>query len=238
MHVNALSDVGLVRKDNEDNYLVSPERGLFVVADGMGGHVGGQIASTLAIQAIDEYIELSILETVKPGDLLQQALLKANEHIYNHGETKQYYGMGTTVTAALFYQNNLHIAHIGDSRAYQLRDNVLTLLTRDHSLVNEMLQSGSITLEEAQNHPQRNILTRALGTKEEPQVDVFTVPAQSGDMLVLCTDGLYNQVHEEDILKVIQEAQADLKVAVRNLVNLALERGGNDNITVVVVQYE
>lgn len=238
MHVNALSDVGLVRKDNEDNYLVSPERGLFVVADGMGGHVGGQIASTLAIQAIDEFMELSLLKTVMPGELLQQALLKANEQIYTRGQTKEFYGMGTTVTAAFFDQNQVHIAHIGDSRAYLLRGETLTLLTQDHSLVNELFQNGSLTLEEAQNHPQRNILTRALGTNEQPQVDIFSVPAQSGDLLVLCTDGLYNQVPEEDIIQVIRQAEADLKKGVRDLVDLALERGGHDNITVVMVQYE
>jgi len=238
LHVNALSDVGLVRKDNEDNYLVSPERGLFVVADGMGGHVGGQVASTIAIQTIDQYLALPQSDAVKPGELLQQALYKANSEIYHRAQTQQFYGMGTTLTAALFCQNILHIAHIGDSRAYLLRGQSITLLTQDHSLVNELFQSGSLTLEEAQNHPQRNILTRALGTKEQPQADLFSVPVQSGDMLLLCTDGLYNQVQAEEILQVVSGTETDFKTIVKKLVNLALERGGNDNITVVLVQYE
>jgi len=238
LHVNALSDVGLVRKDNEDNYLVSPERGLFVVADGMGGHVGGQIASTLAIQTIDQYLALSLLETMTPAEILTEALLRANKAIYDHAQEQQYFGMGTTLTAALFHQNSLYIAHIGDSRAYLLRGEELTLLTQDHSYVNELFQSGTLTLEEAQNHPQRNILTRALGTKEQTEVDVYNVPVQPGDMLLLCTDGLYTQVPAEEIRQVISQSGSDLKTVVRKLVNLALERGGNDNITVVLVQYE
>lgn len=238
MYVNALSDVGLVRKDNEDNYLVSPERGLFVVADGMGGHVGGEIASSLAIQVIDQSVELSLLEKVEPGELLQQVLQKANGQIYARGQNQGYFGMGTTLTAALFHDNLVHIAHIGDSRAYLLRGGSIKLLTQDHSLVNELFQNGSLTLEEAQNHPQRNILTRALGTKEQPLVDIFSIPVQSEDILMLCTDGLYNHVHDQDIIRIIDQAAGDLKVVVRNLVNLALERGGHDNITVVLVQYE
>lgn len=238
MYVNALSDVGLVRKDNEDNYLVSPERGLFVVADGMGGHVGGQVASTLAIQIVDEFITPAQLETFQPDYLLLQALEKANTEIYSRGKQEQYYGMGTTVTAALFHGEQVYVAHIGDSRAYLLRDKELTLLTQDHSLVNELFQSGSLTLEEAQNHPQRHVLTRALGTEEKPQIDIFSTAVQPGDLLVLCTDGLYNHVPEGDILNVILETNFDLKLAVNNLVNLALERGGNDNITVALVQYE
>lgn len=237
MFVNALSDVGLVRKDNEDNYLVSPERGLFVVADGMGGHVGGQVASTLAIQIIDESVNPA-LKSIQPDQLLLSALEKANQEIYSRGKQEQYFGMGTTVTAALFSEEQVHLAHIGDSRAYLLRDKELTLLTQDHSLVNELFQSGSLTLEEAKNHPQRHVLTRALGTDEKPQIDVFSMAVQAGDLLVLCTDGLYNHVPAEDILQVILEADLDLKKSVDNLVNLALERGGNDNITVALVQYE
>lgn len=238
MYVNALSDVGLVRKDNEDNYLVAPERGLFVVADGMGGHVGGQVASALAIQVIDEFIDVASLGTTKPDSLLLAALEKANEEVYSRGKEEQYYGMGTTVTAALFFGDQVHIAHIGDSRAYLLREKDITLLTQDHSLVNEMFQNGGLTLEEAKNHPQRHVLTRALGTDVKPQIDVFSVAVQTEDLLVLCTDGLYNHVPAEDILQVILETELDLKKAVRNLVNLALERGGNDNITVALVQYE
>ncbi len=236
MHVNALTDVGLVRKDNEDNYLVSADRGLFVVADGMGGHSGGALASSMAIKVIDEEIREPHLEE-NPSRLLHNALLKANALILNQGQSENLSGMGTTVTAVLFHKGSLHIAHIGDSRAYLYRDRELTLLTQDHSLVNELLQKGGITQEEAQCHPQRNILTRALGTQVLPQIDLTTIPALPGDMLLLCTDGLSNHVSDQDIKKILGE-ESRLKEKVQYLVNLALERGGNDNITVVLVQYE
>ncbi len=236
MYVNALSDVGLTRKDNEDNYLVSAERGLFVVADGMGGHVGGQIASGIAIQVIDQEIKLPLWQEKTP-QLLNEALIKANEKIYKQGQEERFMGMGTTVTAALFRNNNLYISHIGDSRAYLFREGKLTLLTDDHSLVFEMYQQGSLTLEEARNHPQRNILTRALGTQEIPRIDKVTYPVQAGDLLLLCTDGLYSHVRNDEITNVLNK-KASLKVQVREMVDLALERGGTDNITAVLVQYE
>ncbi|MBZ4652764.1 MAG: protein serine/threonine phosphatase [Peptococcaceae bacterium] len=236
MHVNALTDVGLVRKDNEDNYLVSADRGLFVVADGMGGHLGGAVASSMAIKVIDEEIREPHLEE-NPSRLLHTALLKANSLILQQGQSENLCGMGTTVTAALFQKGSIYIAHIGDSRAYLYRDQALTLLTQDHSLVNELLQKGGITVEEAQYHPQRNILTRALGTQVLPQIDFTTTPALPGDMLLLCTDGLSNHVSDQEIKTVLSE-ESNLKEKVKHLVNLALERGGNDNITVVLVQYE
>lgn len=236
MYVNALSDVGLIRKDNEDNYLVSAERGLFVVADGMGGHVGGQIASSIAIQIIDQEIKLSLLEENTP-ELLNKALIKANEKIYKQGQEEEFFGMGTTVTAALFRNDDLYISHIGDSRAYLYREGKLTLLTDDHSLVYEMYQQGSLTLEEARNHPQRNILTRALGTQDIPGIDKIAYSVQAGDILLLCTDGLYSHVRNDEITKVLDK-DVSLKVQVREMVDLALERGGTDNITAVLVQYE
>lgn len=237
MHVNALTNVGLVRKDNEDNYLVSAERGLFVVADGMGGHMGGQMASSMAVQILDELITGNQLMQ-EPGKLLQDVLLTANERILSLGrEEHQYYGMGTTVTAALFRNGVLYIAHIGDSRAYLYREGNLSLLTRDHSLVNELFRNGSLTLEEAQNHPQRNILTRALGIKENPEIDLLVVPVQRGDKLLLCTDGLYNHVHDPEI-KVLLDREQSLKTITEKMVDQALALGGYDNITVIVVQYE
>lgn len=234
--VNALTDVGLVRKDNEDSYLVSAERGLFVVADGMGGHDGGKLASRIAISVLDRELNNSAI-TQDPLGSLHKALLVANNEIRSHGKDDNLIGMGTTVTAALFYANNLHIAHIGDSRAYLFSNNIVTLLTQDHSLVNELFQKGSITLEEAQNHPQRNILTRALGSHNIPEIDLFSMQVQKGDLLVLCTDGLYNYVNEKDMFVIIG-GQNTLDKKVRCLVDMALDRGGSDNITVVLVQYE
>lgn len=236
MYANALSEVGRVRKDNEDGYLVSVERGLFVVADGMGGHAGGQLASGTAIQVLDKEVMLPSASD-NCDEILFDNLLKANNIILSKAQDEEYYGMGTTVTAALFNSGVLYIAHIGDSRAYLFREESLKLLTQDHSLVNELLQKGELTLEEAQNHPRRNILTRALGTIEFPQIDLFDLPVQGGDLLLLCTDGLYNQVHDEEIRKILSSDDC-LKERVEKMVNLALERGGNDNITAVLVQYE
>lgn len=237
MDVNALTDVGKVRKENEDNYLVSPERGLFVVADGMGGHLGGQVASSLAIQTIDQEIPL-LTKECDPRQLLKQALEKANEQILKRGKSEEdYQGMGTTVTAALVFENNLYVAHIGDSRAYLFQKGHLRCLTEDHSLVNELFQNGSLTLEEAQNHPQRNILTRALGSHENPQIDIQTFPVEENDKLLLCTDGLYNHLPDEEIGELLG-LEYTLKETIQQMVDTALERGGNDNITVVLVQYQ
>lgn len=236
MYVNAITDAGLIRKENQDSYLVSAQRGLFVVADGMGGHAGGQMASSLAVETIDEEISLMHLNQKKADQILEEALIKANSHIFAQGQEKEYHGMGTTVTAALFQDNNLFIAHIGDSRAYLYRQNKLTLLTRDHSLVNELYMNGSLTLEEAQNHPQRNILTRALGITDNPQLDYFSLPVYPGDGLLLCTDGLYNPVLDLEIEEIIKNAPS-LEALVQKMVSTALERGGNDNITVIYVQY-
>jgi serine/threonine protein phosphatase PrpC len=232
---NALSEVGCVRKDNEDNYLVSTERGLFVVADGMGGHAGGEVASSIVKRVLDEEIVPSLVD-VDYEKILLKALLKANDLILRQGQEQAYFGMGTTVTAAMFQNENLYITHIGDSRAYLFRTGHLHLLTQDHSLVNELLQKGELTPEEAENHPRRNILTRALGASKNPQIDVLNLSVQKGDLLLLCTDGLYNQVYEGELADILS-GESLLKVKVKKMVNLALERGGNDNITVVLVQY-
>lgn len=234
MHVNAFSDVGLVRKENEDNYLVSVQRGLFVVADGMGGHMGGQMASSIAINVLDK--EIWDLENQEPLKVLSEAMIKANDMILSHAQNEQYYGMGTTVTAAILKENMLNIAHIGDSRAYLFRQGTLTLLTKDHSLVNELFQNGSLTQEEAQNHPQRNILTRALGTNKA-QIDLLTIPVTAGDFLLLCTDGLHNHISGSE-LELILSQDLSLNEKVQNMVNMALERGGTDNITVILIQCE
>jgi len=234
--VSARSEIGRVRKENEDNYLVSKERDLFVVADGMGGHAGGEVASSIVKRVLDE--EITTLHPVDDCEkMLLNALLKANSLILRLGQDQAYLGMGTTVTAARFGMGRLNIAHIGDSRAYLYREGELQLLTQDHSLVNELLQKGELTEEEAANHPRRNILTRALGTVESPQIDQFNLGVQQGDLFLLCTDGLHNLVNEKEIRQILAEAD-ELKTMVDCMVDLALERGGNDNITAVLVKFE
>ncbi len=234
MQVSALSDVGRIRKENEDRYLISAAKGLFAVADGMGGHAGGQIASSIAVRTLEEEIPARPFDA-DPAELLENALLKANQLILERGKEEEYYGMGTTVTTAFIIDKTLHIAHIGDSRAYLLRRKDLSLLTQDHSLVNELFQQGSLTAQEALNHPQRNILTRALGTQSAPQLDVFSCPLLPGDFLLLCTDGLYNMITDVEIQQeLLTTGTLDDKVGV--MVRLALERGGNDNVTVLLIQ--
>jgi len=234
----ALSEIGKVRKENEDSYLVSMERGLYAVADGMGGYAGGQVASGIAIRILDEEVaSLVSPDNCSCSEMLLNSLLKANKQILEQGKDEEYFGMGTTVTAARLFPGKLCIAHIGDSRAYLFREGSFRLLTQDHSLVNELLQKGELTMEEALNHPRRNILTRALGVNEQPQIDLLDLSVQKGDLLLLCTDGLYNQVTDEEIQEIFT-VQDSLKVKVEKMVNLALERGGNDNITAVLVQCE
>ncbi len=230
----ALSEVGYVRKNNEDNYLMSTEQGLFVVADGMGGHAGGGLASSMVKQVLSEEL-LPLAPEVDGAQELLRALNKANLLIWRQGQSN-YLGMGTTVTAALFEGSHLFIAHIGDSRAYLFREGHLHLLTQDHSLVNELVQKGEITEAEAAKHPRRNVLTRALGASENPQIDLLHFTVQKDDYLLLCTDGLYNQVKEAELTTLLTE-NCPLGVQVEKMVDLALRRGGNDNITAILVHY-
>lgn len=235
MEIQSLTNIGLIRKANEDNYLVDKDRKLFVVADGMGGHQGGKLASGLAIKTIDEYCELK----EKPEDyrvLLEKIIKKANLLIYEKAHTEDgFIGMGTTVTAALFKDNNLFIANIGDSRAYIINNEKITLLTEDHSLVRVLVNKGEITEEEAINHPNKNILIRALGIEPEVDVDIFNIKVKKGDFLLLCTDGLTNLVRDKEILEIV-EKNITAEDSINELMNVALNRGGNDNITIILVK--
>lgn len=238
MQVNSLTNIGLVRKANEDNFLTDKSRGLFVVADGMGGHEAGELASSIAIKTLDAFLTPEIITLHKEMGLYQ-AIQKANQLIYNESKANSSCnGMGTTITAALFMDDTLFIAHIGDSRAYLIRDGAIQLLTEDHSLVAELLRQGEITESEAQEHPHRNVLTRALGTEKEVKIDLTECKINSGDLILLCTDGLYNLVKNEEMLLEVTQNGSDLKKTVNGLVARALERGGVDNITVVLVSYD
>jgi len=230
----AKSDIGRVRESNEDSFLcLSP---LFVVADGMGGHVAGEIASKMATDIIKRCIIKN--EYLKdPALALAEAVGDANTEVYRLSqENDQYAGMGTTVTAAYFDDNKIYWCHVGDSRIYLIRDNQLTQITPDHSLVGELVRSGNITPEEALIHPQRNILTRAVGTGETVSSESGIIDCLPGDMLLLCTDGLTNMVREEKILEVIRIADKDSALALETLVQLANSAGGVDNITAILVQ--
>ena len=238
MHVNSLTEIGLVRKANEDKFLADKKRGLFIVADGMGGHEAGELASSLAIKTLDEFLTLETI-TNNDGQVLKDAVEIANRVIYNEAKSKSMCkGMGTTITAAIFKDYKLYIAHIGDSRAYLIRDGNIRLLTKDHSLVGELIRQGELTPQEAENHPHLNILTRALGTEPVVEIDLLEMVIQPGDILLLCTDGLSNFVNDQEILTEVVNNGNNLKNTVNNLVQLALKRGGLDNITVVLVSYD
>ncbi|MCQ2012582.1 Stp1/IreP family PP2C-type Ser/Thr phosphatase [Clostridium butyricum] len=233
--VGLASDVGLRRKLNEDSacYLERADFKIYVVADGMGGHNAGEVASKMAaeqiVQYIDENYSLECEET-----LISNAIKAANEDIYKFSKTNdKLNGMGTTVTAALVTPKFIYIANVGDSCCMAFKNGELKKITKDHSLVQELLDSGTISEVEAVNHPKKNIITRALGTCIHVEVDVFRLDINQYNLFILCSDGLTNEVTKEDILKIIDNENNYISIA-NNLVDLAKEKGGRDNITVLL----
>ncbi|MBA3728286.1 MAG: Stp1/IreP family PP2C-type Ser/Thr phosphatase [Actinobacteria bacterium] len=232
VRVGARTDIGRSRDHNEDGYLVREP--LFAVADGMGGHRGGEVASSVALE--------SLAQLPKESDGLLRALVdrirEANRMVLERGESDpELRGMGTTLTALVTQEQKAHVAHVGDSRAYLLRDGSLQQLTEDHSLVQRMVREGKLTPEQAGRHPQRSILTRALGVDAEVAVDELTLPLLAGDRLLLCTDGLTGMIDPDRIHEIL-ESERDPQAASDLLVEEANGAGGDDNITVVVVDFE
>jgi protein phosphatase len=248
---HALSDVGRKRQGNEDSVLVNPEQNLFVVADGMGGHAAGEVASKIAVDAINEFVCLTstdeeitwpfgLEENISyDGNRLKTAIRYANRKVLDvTKDRKEYEGMATTVAAVLLDGDTANLAHVGDSRIYLHRDSQLRQLTSDHSWVNEQIQSGVISADQARNHPLRNVVTRALGGKAELQVDLAPSKMQPGDILLLCSDGLTGMIPDGEICAVLERAQGDVEKAARELVDAANARGGEDNITVVLIKFQ
>jgi PPM family protein phosphatase len=228
--VGARTDVGRVREGNEDSYLAEPP--LFAIADGMGGHIAGEVASDLAVKAISNGADKVNFEEPRT---LAQLLNQANAAVFNKAQSDDALrGMGTTCTVLLTGEDRAHIAHVGDSRAYRLRDGGIEQLTDDHTLVGRMVREGQISAEEAQHHPQRNVITNALGLDSSIAVDLREIEAREGDRLLLCSDGLSSMVSDEDIASAAN-AEEDPQQAAEALVELALEAGGEDNITVLVI---
>jgi serine/threonine protein phosphatase PrpC len=222
------SDTGRRRRRNEDNYVVAPP--LFAVADGMGGAQAGEVASKLAASALEggDSDGLSGLER------LDALIQEANRRIYDRASSDPTAsGMGTTITVALVEGMTVAIGHVGDSRAYLVRGEQMEQLTEDHSLVNELLKTGKLSEEEAQIHPQRSVITRAVGTDPDVDVDGFTIEAESGDVFLICSDGLSDMVEDEEILELLHQDRDDLEQAVKALVAAANRGGGEDNITAV-----
>lgn len=225
------TDIGLVRDHNEDSLAVRPP--LYVVCDGMGGHAAGEVASEIAVNIISQRTPAH-----PDAQALGQAVEEANIailHAAAEGVGRQ--GMGTTCTAAMLEGERLVVAQVGDSRAYLLHDGVLQQLTRDHSLVADLVESGQITPEEARFHPKRSMITRALGSDPRTQADLYEVNVSEGDRLLLCSDGLYSMVEDDDIRSILGTI-VDPQMAARALVDAALEAGGYDNVTVILVDVE
>ena len=241
-----LTDVGMRRDHNEDSYLVDDDQQLYVVADGMGGHLGGEMASALAVETIKSSVETERSDVVngKPFKgpieqhpalmMLPKAVKRACAAIFHKAqEVPELQGMGTTVTGVAFVDSFAFFGHVGDSRAYLIRDGRIEQLSEDHSLVNEQLKAGLITPEQARMSRFKHIITRSVGFEEDVAVDTMVVPTQEGDLYVLCSDGLANLVSNQEIRDVLMNNF--LRDAPKAMVSLANERGGDDNITVVVL---
>src|SRR5436190_6973734 len=228
--VAAVTDPGRTRRHNEDAYVIDPP--LFAIADGMGGAQAGEVASRLATAALKEAGANGGGEQ-RIADLIQEA----NRRVYDRSSSDpNTSGMGTTITVALVEDDRVSFGHVGDSRAYLIRNARMEQLTEDHSLVNELLKTGKLSREEAETHPQRSVITRALGTDPDVDVDTFSVQAETGDLFLLCSDGLTDMVSEESILDVVERNRQDLDGALRALVKAANRGGGQDNITVVAFE--
>ncbi|MFP4456189.1 MAG: Stp1/IreP family PP2C-type Ser/Thr phosphatase [Clostridia bacterium] len=231
---------GLVRKKNEDSITVfsfeSQDRNwhCLAVADGVGGHNAGDLASSIVVENLEEVI-LSDIDKFEISDLIQGSIKEINQIIYKKSlESDAYQGMGTTVTMALISEGNLYIGHVGDSRAYLLRDNQLSLLTQDHSIVGELVKSGKITKEEAMNHPRKNIILQAVGLENNLKVDFLHKKLIDQDLIILCTDGFSDLVSDQEIEKIFSENEDE---AIDILTRLVLDRGARDNYSIIAAKW-
>ncbi|TVQ90543.1 MAG: Stp1/IreP family PP2C-type Ser/Thr phosphatase [Deltaproteobacteria bacterium] len=242
-----ITDVGLKRSHNEDNLLINEELNLFVVADGMGGHNGGEFASAICVNTVEEIVEnmeigdqLSVdqddpVELVR--EKLRYALRLAGRRIFEKAsESPEFHGMGTTAVSMLIDGGNAFIAHVGDSRLYLVRDDRVEQVTEDHSFVARQIKAGVLTAEEARSHRMRNVIYRSLGYQEDVEVDVEVRAIRRGDQFLLCSDGLSGHVEPFELFDHV--TQYGPQEAARRLVDLACERGGDDNITVVIASVD
>jgi serine/threonine protein phosphatase PrpC len=241
-----ITNVGMKRQNNEDNYLINDEVGVYVCCDGMGGHAGGDYASQIAVTTVEEVLanirdegaaEDDAAEDQITQEKIKYAIRLAGKRIYERAQADpEFRGMGTTAVILLFRRGMAYLAHVGDSRGYLLRGGQITQRTEDHSWVNEQIKAGLITAETAKHHRFRNIITRSLGFQEEVEIDTQVLRTEPGDMYLLCSDGLTNLVSEEEIRDML--IATSFQEALRDLVTLANERGGDDNITAVLARVD
>lgn len=243
MKAFAKTDIGQERKLDEDYYYVADsnsEINLYIIADGMGGYNAGEVASKMATEASKEYI-FKNFEKYKQSkesiiNLLQKTVEYANEVVYKKSNSqKDLSGMGTTLDICLIYNSNMYVAHVGDSRVYRIRKNFMRKITKDHSYVQTLIEDGTITKEEAYNHPKKNMLIKALGCTASVEPDIYVKTFLKDDIVVMTTDGLTNMLRENEIYDIINQAPEE---AVEKLINKANENGGYDNITVIIILNE
>ena len=230
---------GRVRTSNEDCFVANPGTGLFLVADGMGGHAAGEIASRLAAATMDDMVAAKGSAVEAPAEILRLATMAANFRVIEaQRKDRALAGMGSTLTALLVRGTRYSIAHVGDSRAYRLRDGTLQQLTRDHSLVWHLYENGVLDKSDLARHPQKNLITRSIGSHPQVDIDIEEGEGRAGDLYLLCSDGLTDGVSDEGIRGLLIAAQKTPQEMADNLVNAANEAGGPDNITVVVVKLD
>jgi protein phosphatase len=242
------TDTGRVREHNEDTIASDVDVGLLVLADGMGGYNAGEVASGIAVKTITNLVreglareDLASIDRstglTRPSIVLRDAITRANKIIYQTARSQaECEGMGTTVVAALFYDNKISIAHVGDSRLYRQRGSAIAQVTMDHSLLQELVDRGFYSPEEAQRAANKNYVTRALGVEPQVEVEVQEHPVDKGDVYILCSDGLSDMVEDEDIRLTISTFGANLDTVAKQLIQLANENGGRDNVSVVLAQ--
>lgn len=227
MKMYGATDIGLVRETNQDNFYIDTEGKWAVIADGMGGHNGGETASAMAVEEIKK--------SMAQGVGLKESIVNANAMVYKKAaDSPELMGMGTTVVLCEVLGGRVNIAHVGDSRAYLYKDHKLKQITTDHSIVQQLIDSGTITSEQARFHPQRNLITRAVGTEKNILVDYNTLDFGENDCILICSDGLSSYVDEKDILDILKNTKS--REAVDKLIDAANEGGGKDNITVVLIK--
>ncbi len=231
------TDVGVVRTDNEDNYLLIPDEGLYIVADGMGGHAAGEVASEMAVRIIArELRDVAREDEGRAADTLRSAIRRANEQIFQRTLNEQdKRGMGTTATAMLILGAKYLIGHVGDSRAYVLREDEMVQLTKDHSYVQEQVDAGYLTPQQARVHPYSNVITRCVGANDDVDPDVYGGTLHGGDLYLLASDGLTGMLADHEMKEILQNG-SDMDTALNELINTANGRGGLDNITAIILQ--
>jgi PPM family protein phosphatase len=250
LEIASCTDPGMVRSHNEDSIATDAANGLVVLADGMGGYNAGEVASGMATTVIVAEMR-QILATTQPNQidprtnqtiaarLVREQVLRANSSIYQAAQNQpQYAGMGTTLVVALFYDNRVLVAHLGDSRLYLLREGALRQLTRDHSLLQEQIDSGLLTAEQAKNAQHKNLVTKALGIDPSVEPEIHEYQTRPGDLYLVCSDGLCDMVEDNEISMALQALGGNLKLAAQQLVQMANDNGGRDNVSVILVRVQ